>query len=707
MKKQVTKDSLEKMIALQKGYIDAGDQQNRQTIDELGTQVAQNSQAIEGIGTEFGEIINEFETRITQNTQTIKGLGTQVARNTQTIDVLTGYNSVVGEFPYGTTDYVAKDVWGDPKHLLKLFYPVLIDTTDNAGQKAKAKKLRRNNLLRFEDGSFAPVVGITQAMYDECMTHDLYVFKDEAYKRVYRAGEYDAVAQWEADKALLVAGQELPALYLGEGGAYTPVSHRLRPWETTETKYTIGVANIIDLYLLDNQQGVSGKNFKGIFFNGNNPYDGIEISKWKLPPTAISPCPITTIKDGDLIKARNFFYLYQGITNCRSDKGLLEVNPFYEADRTYPRTNDVSQVTNMNYARNNNADWRISYPFAEGGYFAWNVFITALELAAKTRYIHAANLFGSGISSNDGTNADNFFTSGGIRFREADVEGAAWNYKTWSSMSTPLGYNNVGSGNTMASLLTGLAPKEQCMESQLAASMAVELGINPTMADAIETPNTFEFYGNTYYYMNVPGFDGLQEGDMNTRLYKFQKANIDAFNNHGEPQTWDMEIVTRMSLFNGVNLCGDISAYNGGGLEMVGTYLGKITGNEIKLYVEPDQTKWLRVINTLISSGSKFEFEGSYKLMAVTNLGDSYTLTREGYTPWKIANASSMAQGECYYQEDKAFWESNTNRIRIRQLFRGNSIDSYCSPRALDATSNAQYTGQVCSGSVQVLVEFV
>lgn len=673
MKKQVTKDSLEKMIALQKGYIDAGDQQNSQAIEELGT---------------------------------------QVARNAQTIDVLAGYHSaVVGDFPYGTTDYVANNVWGDPKHLLKLFYPVLIDTTDNAGQKAKAKKLCRNNLLRFEDGSFAPVVGITQAMYDECMTNALYALNGEAYTQVYTAGEYDAVAQWEADKALLAAGQELPALYIqGEGGVYTPVSHRLRPWETTETKYTIGVANILDLYLLDNQQGVSGKNFKGIFFNGN-PYDGIEISKWKLPPTAISPCPITTIQDGALIKARNFFYLYQGITNCRSSKGLLAVNPFYEADRTYPRTNDVNQVNNMKYARNNNADANASYPFAEGGHFAWNVFITALELAAKTRYIHAANLFGSGISPNDGTSAANFFTSGGIRFREADVEDAAWNYKSWGSNSAPLQYNAGGSTADMSNLMTDYWPKEQCMESQLAASMAVELGINPTMADAINTPNTFEFYGNTYYYMNVPGFDGLQEGDMNTRLYKFQKANIDAFK-AGAAQTWDMEIVLRMSLFNGVNLCGDIWAYNGGGLEMVGTLkegaTNGSTGNEIKLYVEPDQTKWHNVTAITTPADSKFAFEDSYKLMAtVTNLGDSYTLTREGYTPWKIAKASSMAQGECYYQRDNAFWLSGTNRVRVVSLFRSRSYIAHCSPRTLYAHNAASYTYRAFSGSAQVLVEFV
>ena len=678
MDQLVKKEALEKAMTLQKGYIDKGDQDNADAIETLGKQVSQNA---------------------------------------QTIDVLAGYNSVVGDFPKGTTDYVANDVWGNPKHILKLWVPVLMDTTDNTGTTTKAKRLRRNNLLRFENGAFAPVVGITQAMYDECMTNDLYTLNEGVYTLVYAAGAYDAAAQWEADKALIQASQELPVLYkkvapAEEGGeeTYVAITHRLRPWETTETKYTIGVANLTDLYLADNQMGVSGKYIKGIFFNGSS-YDGIEISKWKLPPTAIGPCPITTIQEGNVIKARNFFYLYQGITNCRSSTGTLrDRNPFYEANRTYPRTNDVDQVNNMKYARNNNADVNAPYPFAEGGYFAHNVFITALELAAGSRYIYAANLFGSGISSNDDTTAANFYTSGGIRFREAGDEAAAWNYKTWEDSSWPIGTGpQPGSTTSMAQLLAGDCPKEQCMESQLAASMAVELGINPTMAEDTVTPITFEFYGNTYYYMNVPGFDGLREGSMNVRVYKLLHSNVEAFK-AGVAQTWDMEIVLRMSLFNGVNLCGDIWAYNGGGLEMVGTPNGEvneITGKEIKLYVEPDQTKWHNVTDITTPAGSKFAFEDSYKLMAtVTNLGDSHTLTREGYTPWKIAKASSMAQGECYYQRDNANWMSGTNRVRVGSLFRSSS-DALCSPRSLYANKNASEKGPANSGSAQVLVEFV
>lgn len=678
MDQLVKKEALEKAMTLQKGYIDKGDQDNADAIETLGK---------------------------------------QVSRNAQTIDVLAGYNSVVGDFPKGTTDYVANDVWGDPKHLLKLWVPVLMDTTDNTGTTTKVKRLRRNNLLRFENGAFAPVVGITQAMYDECMTNDLYTLNEGEYTLVYAAGAYDAAAQWEADKALIQASQELPVLYkkvapAEEGGeeTYVAITHRLRPWETTETKYTIGVANLMDLYLADNQMGASGKYIKGIFFNGS-PYDGIEISKWKLPPTAIGPCPITTIQEGNVVKARNFFYLYQGITNCRSSKGLLAVNPFYEANRTYPRTNDVHQVNNMKYARNNNADINAPYPFAEGGHFAHNVFITALELAAGSRYIHAANLFGSGISSNDGTTAANFYTSGGIRFREAGDEAAAWNYKTWGANSAPLQYNAGGSTTDMANLLTEYWPKEQCMESQLAASMAVELGINPTMAEDMVTPITFEFYGNTYYYMNVPGFDGLQEGDMNVRVYKLLHANVEAFK-AGAAQTWDMEIVQRMSLFNGVNLCGDIWAYYGGGLEMVGTpkegATGGSTGNTIRIYAEPDQTQWHTENAFTKPVGQTFDFQDKYALiLETTNLGDSYTLEREGYTPWKIAKASLMAQGECYCQWDYAYWIFGTNNVRVRSLFRSGSSYAHCSPRDLSAANAASYTIRYYSGSAQTLVEFV
>lgn len=673
--KIVNSTSLEEMITLQKGYIDAGDERDAQAITELGK---------------------------------------EVARNTQQIDLLTGYHGVVGEFPHGTTDFVAKGVLGDTKHLLKLFCPVLISTngTDTTGHKALAMRLRRNNYLRFEDGTFAPVVAITEAMWRQCNDHDIYVKEGDTYTRVYAAGQYDPEAQWEVDKELIKAGQALTPLYIaGEDGTYTELTHRLRPWETIDAPFTIGIANTQDLYLLDNQQGASGKWFKGIFFS-DKPYDGIEIAKWKLPPTAISPCPITTVNEDGKIKARNFFYLHQGITNCQSNQGLLPTNPLYEADRTYPHINDgFHSVDYMSYARNNNANVKASYPFAEGGYFARNVFITALELAAKSCFIHAANLFGSGISSNDGCNDTNFFTSGGIRFREV-VIGATWKYRTWNQNSQPIQYDSNGGTTNMSNLLTRHYPKEQCMESQLAASMATELGINPTTEEGLDNPNTFEFYGNTYYFMNVPGFDGLQEGDMNVRVYKVLKGNIEAWKS-GQPQTWEIEIIQRMSLFNGANLCGDVDVCNGGGLEIVGTpkeggTYGS-TGNKIQLYVEPDQTKWHNESVSTLVLGKRFAFEDAYQLILETvNQGNSYTLTREGYTPWKTAGASSMAQGECYYQYDNAEWlTANPKRTRIMLVSNGMAVYIACSPRILVALSQVHYAYTRYSGTSQVLVELL
>lgn len=613
---------------------------------------------------------------------------------------------VVAEYTKGANDYTPVETKGEQSILAKLYNFYLLDTTDNKGQKTKpVGQLRKNNLLRFIDGSFAPVVGITQEQYNQCMGHDIYTESEGTYTKVYDSGEFDAEAQWVIDKALIKAGSSAQTLYLSDDGeAFTEVTHVLRPWETTETKYTIGLAPGVDIYPVDNQEGEDGKYYRGVFFK-DGIWNGIDLSEFKLAPTAIGPCPSTTIQEGGLIKTRNFFYLYQGMTNCKGNGGLLPNQDFHE-NRTYPRVNDMNQVNNMRYARNNNYDVSKPYPFAEGGYHATNVFIMVLELLAGTRYLHSASLFGSGISSNDGCNASNFFTSGGCRLKAHGT--TDWNYKTFGANSAPLQYNAGGSTTDMSNLLTQYYPKEQCMESQMAASMATELGINPT-TDA-SNPNFFEFYGGKYYYMNVTGMNGLQDGDMNVRVYKYIQKEVGAYMS-GVAQTFDIEVVQRMSLFGGANLCGDIWAYNGGGLEMVGSCTvdpgTSRVGNTIDLYLEPDQTKWHS--ETVIDKAGLdqvFGFEAMYKhILQTTNLGDSYTLTRQGLTPWKIQKGSSMAQGECYYQWDNNYWGSLNHRVRIRSLFRCVSNYGYCSPRALHATYAASATDRYYSGSSQALIE--
>ena len=454
--------------------------------------------------------------------------------------------------------------------------------------------------------------------------------------------------------------------------------------------------------MLDNVKGTSGRYWKGIFTEPRI-WDGIDLSKFKVARTAIGPCPMTTVVEDGVTKCRCFFYLYEAAhNNCKSNPGLIPNNPFYNKDRHYPRTSDVQQVSNMNWGRANNADTTKSYPFAEGGWWATNAHIIALELLAETRYLHQANLFGSGISSNDGTNASNFYTSGGARLRVKGDE--AWLYKTFGANCAPYYYNANMGATDMSNLLTQYRPKEAAMESQLAASMATELGIAPTeSADAI---NTFKFYGDTYYYMNVPGFAGLQDGDMNVKVYKVQTADVEGFNEAGEATTFEFEFVFRMSLFNGANLSGDIWGYNGGGLEMVGTReTDAMIGHHVDVYLQPDQKQWHHDSTARKSVGESWGFEKTYlKVGEYDTLGSSYTLERMSNSPVRIKKASNMSQGENYYMWDHCYWANKGQRGRMKSLFRSSSNNSYCSARFLRAYLDVLAAYASNGGSFQALI---
>lgn len=693
--KYATDEAMRTGMTLQKSYIDNGDNTNARALDdakrELKASIDQNSNDIESVSKKVDLIIGSAQ-------------------------------YYVAEYLKGSNDNTEIRHLGN-KDILKNFGFVLLDTSDHLNITTKPKRLKDNNLLRFEDGTFAPTVGITTEQYNQCMANDIYTMDTSSGKPVYtleyRSGQFNAAVQWKKDKVLIKAGghaQELYTLVPGSAGdtsgTYKKVTHVLRPWETTETKYTIGIANLVDMYLLDNQVGDSGAYWKGIFLEPVS-WDGIDITKRKLPPTAISPGPTTLITDRGIDKLRNFFYLYQVSNNkCHSNEGSLPNHDFYEADRTYPLVN-TGPTNFMLYARSNNVGEdrrdKLPYPFAEGGYFATNVFITAIELAAGTRYIHQANLFGSGISSNDSCTAANFFTSGGCRLKKVgDYE---WSYVCFHDIFENLEYT-PGISYPISLLLTNLYPIEQCMESQMAASMATELGINPTTDPA--NPNYFEFYGNRYYYMNVPGFDGLQEGRMNTRVYKYVQKTVSAYSN-GAPQDFDMEVVYRMSLFNGANLCGDVNAYNMGGLEMLVTKHNTEDYDHrysLDIYAQPDQTKWHS--DEMFDSGPNdytFPFENTYeKIVSFDDVNinyNDYALMREGYTQYKIKDAPSIIQGECYYS---IIDDLNVilKKARLVSLFRYDSSSYYCSPRSIrmDYDDGPGLRGYPdISGTLQALIE--
>ncbi len=670
MTKMVDQAALKTSMALQKGYIDQGDQANATRIQQLESTTAQQGNDIESLKESVGILE-------------------------------TGSPFYVAAYAQGTNDSVPLFSHGNPE-ICKKFDFFLLDISDNAGEyTTPVGKLMKNNLLRFANGSYAPTVGITQAMHDECMTRAIYTKDAEGnYTEAYAAGAFDPDAQWEIDKALIVGGQEPTTFYKKVSDVeYQPVSHVLRPWETTETKYTIGIAAAQDLYLLDNVKGTSGRYWKGIFTEPLT-WDGIDLRKFKVARTAMGPCPMTTVVEGGVTKSRCFFYLYEAAhDNCKPSPGLIPNNPFYNKDRHYPRTS-VKRVDNMNWARANNADTTKSYPFAEGGWWVTNAHIIALELLAETRYLHQANLFGSGISSNDGTNATNFYTSGGARLRVKGDE--AWLYKTFKDDCAPYYYNAEKGATDMSNLLNKYKPKEAAMESQLAASMATELGIAPT--ESADVLNTFKFYGDTYYYMNVPGFAGLQDGDMNVRVYKVLKSDVEGFNTAGEATTFEFEIIYRMSLFNGANLSGDTWVYNGGGLEMV--YIGT-NGFPVHVYLQPDQKQWHHdSSDDMKPIEETWDFEKTYlKVGESETRGDSYTLERMSNSPVRIKKASNMSQGENYYMADRYVGFSPRYRKRAMFYFRSSSGDNQCSARTMEVIDISMYPGVVYEGSFQALIE--
>lgn len=567
------------------------------------------------------------------------------------------------------------------KDILMKYDFYLLDTTDNTRQTTKpVGKLMRNNLLRFADGSFAPTVGITEAQRAEC---DVELYLDEAHQQKYcDAGAFDAEAFYNE--------HGMAKLYNAEG-----VEVRvLRPWETTETKYTIGIARADTVYLLDNVIGESGKAWKGIFATPT-VWDGIDVSKYPLVPTAIGPGPACTVNK----KTRNFLYLYKGEGNCQSSKGQNNLcTMFYDQAKTYPRVNDMQQINNMTYARSNNADTDAPYPFAEGGYHALNTLITELEVLYGTKYLHNANMFGSGISSNDScANEGNWLVNGGVRFKKTGSE--IWTYAKWGDQ-TDIYYNTTGSRTHFSNLINSEYPKEACMESQMAFSFAVETGV--------PEDTEFEFYGYKYRYVSVPGTDGT--ASMNVRVYKVMSQTFTAYTSDGTEQSWDVEVNLRMSLYSGVNLSGDIFMYCGGGYEQVGTCLyptSASTGNPVKFYLQPDQLQWHTEKSSSKTELGVFDFESQYLMIGEgTNLGDGYALRRLPYAPWKIEKGGSISTGECLYVWDNNYWSTTLNqRVRLACRSRGHAHSSTCSPRYLYAYFAVTHASRNYGGSAQALIE--
>ena len=591
---------------------------------------------------------------------------------------------------------------GDKDWLLD-WRPYLIDMNAIAGETAKKPiaELRKANWLRNIDGSFAPVCGITAAQ-GACLdgksaslkwgkADDYGASSDVAtdVPGAFDGTEFNPAAFWNYVNS--AAGLDRVNEVTGAGyrcaievevtdgvttykyGAYGN-DHIPAPWETTRTDLSVFIGRTADVYVIDGAEKY-GDYMRGLCAKpvpvGTSQFDP---EFFKLRRTGISPGPSTT-KGG---KIRNLFYNYAGTDSNTAGGGNAAC---FKNNGTYPRTTDASQYTTANWSRacNSGGSSGNAVPVAEGGYFALNAFLCSLEAAYKDRNLWSADRFSTGISVND------------------TVQNGVWNgsaataYTTWSN-------GTVGSNNA-----NGYRPKFQCMEPQIAASLAAEMGLAANTA--------FTWNGGEWHY-EVPELTGINSltgssSSMNCRIYKKITEGLSSAVTSGG------HYMLRCALAEGVNPTGDIWWYQGGGCELVYMTTGTTnTAYTYSFYLEPDQSKWLATsTNEKHTDGTPFPAETAYTAIITDStaggLVNGWSNSRTGYTPLRLTAGGSYTSGECmfnYRQIDDDSKGSSGIRSRRHVVFRGSSGNVSCSPRCLNAVNRPSSVGANIGCAAQVLL---
>lgn len=588
--------------------------------------------------------------------------------------------------------------------------PFLVDMTAVEGETKKrpVMELKKNNWLRDIYGNWAPVVGITTAMRDECMANALYT--DAACTEQYcAAGAYDPEAFLVLCSIETVDGVKKlthPTLYKATD---TEVGHYLMPWETTETKYSIFVGRKDEVYLLDNVVGASGKEWNGILGANANVWDGVDVKTLALKPTGICPGHATAISDDGVTKLRSFFYNYpSSVSTSRGYKGAASDCEMFYNNGHYPAA-ATSQIGTKTQARANNHDAAAPFPVAEGGWHARNTFLRSLETAWGTKYLCGLTRFSGGINSNNApTDEATWRERGGVRWRKTEDE--AWDYCTWGNSTTHGIYHNTSGKRTeMVNVLNQYSFHAKVLEAQMAVSFASEFGI--------VSGERFEFNGCEWWYMN-PTRSGLfdpktvAEGEMNCRVYKIVSGTFSAYNADGTPQSFDVECCLLTGLMQGCNMSGDGGPYWGGGCEIVGECktapASGSYGYTLKAYIEPDQEKWVNEGNTTVNIGEKFPsgFEDKYRQAgSIVTRASSYIRRRLPNTPLPVSQGAAFAKGECGYGYMANYWGSAGKKTRVGVRSGYNAINSLLSARSLFAYLSAGSTYSFYCGSAQVLLD--
>lgn len=580
--------------------------------------------------------------------------------------------------------------------LQDMYRPFLVDHTEakEGVEVMPADELKRNNWLRYANGKFAPAVGITEEMRAEC---DVELYLDAEHTEKYcDAGKFDAERFYNqygmAQK-----------LYDASGNAV----RILRPWETTSKDYSIMVGDPSGTYLIDGYSTKDGEQdimYKGI----SKSYREVAGCKPRyLAPTLLAPCHATSVTGSDgKIRFRSFPFLYNAGDN--NTKGGFNadfgIKMFYD-NGCYPRVKDVSQVTSMQYARNNNADKTKPYPFAEAGFHAYNTFLIAHELLYGTNYINNPDtLFseGTALSTGSVTNAENWKKYGGI-VAKAGNNGNTY-YLRWNSIPSVIckDANGTPIGTHMSSFLNNAFPKWREMEAQLVLSFAAELGIQEN--------TEFDVYGQKYRYITPSKAKGLADGYMNAIVYKVVPAEWQGYDTNGNAVTWKMEVNLRQGIIDGLTTSGDIFHIRGGGYEQVATNhytssAGQTGQNDIDLYIETDQRKWHSENVEKKSNLGVFDFENQYEHVGhVSNINNGWYRQRIPNTLfYKALGGSFNTFVSAYITVNNYYSNKENERVRLCIRVGGESADQSVSSRSINSFNPANDPYLARGGSAQCL----
>jgi hypothetical protein len=581
--------------------------------------------------------------------------------------------------------------------LQDMYRPFLVDHTEakEGVEVMPADELKRNNWLRYADGSFAPAVGITEEMRAEC---DVELYLDAEHTEKY----CDAGA-FNAERFYNEYGMT-QKLYDANGKAV----RILRPWETTSKDYSIMVGDPSGTYLLDDYSTKEGEQdimYKGI----SKSYREVAGCKPRyLAPTLLAPCHATSVKGADgKIRFSSFPFLYNPCDDntkggFNSDFG---VKMFYD-NGCYPRVNDVSQVSSIKYSRNNNFDQSKSYPFAEAGYHAYNTFLVAHELLYGTNYINNPDtLFSSGTSSTDWiaeNDEDGWRRYGGIRVKAGND--GQWRHLVWSAKPAFMckDANGTKINASMTVFVNNDFPKWREMEAQLVLSFAAELGIQEN--------TDFEVYGQTYRYVTPSKAKGLADGYMNAIVYKVVPGEWQGYDANGNAVTWKFEVNLRQGIIDGLTTSGDIYHSRGGGYEQVATnhytsQTGQAGGNEIDLYIETDQRKWHSETLPIKPDLGVFDFESHYEKMAhISDFITGWLKQRVPHTSFYKVVGGLRNTYVTGYNSNENYYSSNPNeRVRLSARSGGYTTWIGCASRCLFATSSVLSAVRYIGGSAQCL----